>query len=214
MAIPTTVVLNRVQETLLDETGIYWDEPELLDYINAAISSLCLIKPDTYTVTDEVVLTLNNTRQELPENGFQFFDVTRNLFPKKSVVTIVERNQLDHADPDWHDKLSNKIQHYVYEEVNPTVFHVYPAPNTPGQSVELVYAVSPDRIDSSLDSFPLQDIYETPIYFMTLSFAYGKNAKRGDLVKSKNYYDMFAQSIGLRSQTQYQLGPRVPDKPA
>ncbi len=214
MAIPTTVVLNRVQKTLLDETGVYWDEPELLDYINAAISSLCLIKPDTNTVTEPFTLLAGDTRQELPSTGFQFFDITRNLSPRKTAVTIVDRNQLDHADPEWHSTLANRIQHYLYEEVNPTVFHVYPAPSLVGQTVELVYAVAPDRISSSSDNFPLQDIYETPIYFMTLSFAYGKNAKRGDLVKSKSYYEMFAQSIGLRSQAQYQLGPKVPDKPA
>lgn len=210
MSIAASVIINRVQETLLDQTDTYWDTPELLDYLNAAITGLTLVKPDAFTITAQVALTTGTSTQTIPAAGYQFFDIVNNVSPTVMAVREIERNHLDNADPNWRSITANYIAHYFADVRNPEVFHVFPVPNVV-VTVEMVYAATPPRLILTTDIISVDSVYENPLYHYTLGEAYSKNAKRGDVTKAQMYYNLFFTLLGQKQQVQVSYAPKVPD---
>ena len=209
MAIAASVLLNRAAKTLLDETGVLWSSAELLDYINAAISAVVTIKPDTYVLTSTFTLTNAQAKQTLPSGGLQLVEVTRNLSPGSSVIRQVERNHLNHTDEDWA-ATAGTPKHFMYDRRNPKNFYIYPQPASGTNTVELVYSAVPTRLTTAADLLPIDDIYENPLFFYVVAMAYAKNAKRGDNVKMNGYMSMFMTSMGIRKNVQDMFGPVTP----
>lgn len=210
MALAASVVIDRAEKTLLDDTNVLWSAAELLDYLNAGISAIVASKPDVSVTTGNITLTASTPKQSLPAGGIQLLDIIRNAASPYTAIRQVERNHLNHIDPDWANTTGAVVKHYSYDKRNPKVFWVYPAPSS-GISIEAVYAVQPTRLTSASDTIPIDDLYENALYLFVLALAYAKNAKRGDLFKAQAYFAAFSNSIGVR-QVQYSFSPVTPNE--
>jgi len=208
MALAASVIIDRCERTLLDDTNVLWSAAELLDYLNAGLSALVASKPDTSVTTGNITLTSGTPKQSLPAGGIQLLDVIRNATTPYTAIRQIERNHLNHIDPDWAKTTGSVVQHFMYDKRNPKVFWVYPTPST-GFTIEAVYAVQPTRLTAVSDNLPVDDLYENALYFFVLALAYAKNAKRGDLQKAEGYFAAFSNSIGVR-QVQYSFSPTTP----
>jgi hypothetical protein len=207
-----SVVINRAQKTLLDETEVLWSETELLDYINAGISAIVAVKPDEYVVTESFTLTNAQTKQTIPTGARYLLEITRNLSPSVKAITQVERNHLNHANEDWA-ATAGVPRHFMYDgDRNPNIFYIYPQPASGTNTVEMVYAGTPTRLTAVSDTIPIDDVFENPLYFFTLAMAYAKNAKRGDLSKTSNYLSLFANAIGAQGQVEVNFTPGTPNE--
>lgn len=208
MAITAQTIIDRVEKTLLDDTNVLWSAAEQLDYLNAGISAIVASKPDASITTTNFTLTSGTPKQTLPAGGIQLIDVIRNASSPYTAVRQIERNHLNHIDPDWANTTGAVVKHFFYDKRNPSVFWVYPTPST-GFQIEIVYASQPTRLVSAASNIPLDDLYENALYFFMLALSYAKNAKRGDITKSQAYFAAFANSIGVR-RVQYNFSPETP----
>lgn len=209
MTIAASVIIDRCEKTLLDDTNVLWSAAELLDYLNAAISALVTIKPDTYVLTASFTLTNATPKQTLPAGGLQLFEVTRNISPVTTSITQSERNHLNHINNAW-PATAGTPAHFMHDERNPKLFYIYPQPASGTNTVEIVYSALPTRLTAVGDTVPVDDIYENPLYYYVLALAYAKNAKRGDNIKMNNYLTLFSSSLGLRNQVQFPRSPKTP----
>lgn len=206
MALQASVVLNRAETTLFDDTNVRWSAAELLDYLNAAISAVMINKPDAYALTSNVPLVVGSSKQEIAAAALQLVDIHR--VTNGGAMRQIQRNHLDHTNQDWHTT-SGVPKHFVLDPRNVRVFWVYPVPSV-ATSVEMTVYSTPTRLTAASDLIPFNDLYENPLYYYTVGMAYAKNTTRGDLAKATAYFTLFANSIGAKSQVQFALSPMPP----
>lgn len=209
MALAASVIIDRVETVLLDSTNVRWTAAELLDYLNAGITAIVSIKPDSSVFVGSFTLANASSKQTIPSDGTQFLKVSRNLSPATSVITQVEENHLNHAKSDWHNTVGTPA-HFVFDPRLPNKFYIYPQPASGTNTVELAYVQIPTRLASAASTIPFEDGYETPLFYYTIAFAYAKNAKRGDIMKANSYMNLFYSFFGIKTPTQFQFSPNTP----
>ena len=146
MAVTVQSVIDRVQKTLQDTTGVRWPVvDELVLWVNDAQREIALLKPDASAKNVTVTLAVG-TKQDIPSDGNRLLRVVRNMSAASSGVgkragRIVSREVLDAQTPDWHDPLVTGdaahvavVKHYIYDEQNPRNFYVYPGVATAASS--------------------------------------------------------------------------------
>jgi hypothetical protein len=108
MSVTVQSVIDRVQTTLQDTTGVRWPVVgELVLWVNDAQREIALLKPDSSA--KNVTITLDTgTKQDIPNDGNRLLRVVRNMSAAvdgvgKRSVRIVAREVLDAQTPDWHD---------------------------------------------------------------------------------------------------------------
>lgn len=213
--IAASAITSRAQKILLDETGVTWSPAELLDYLNAGITTIVSNKPDAYTST-RPHLMVPGSKQSLPANAVQIVDVVCNLgvngTTRGRAIRQVERTSLDLEVPDWHGAVGPLVKHWVGDQRDPLTFWTYPTPTT-AWNVEVVVAEVPPRLAAIGETIPVSDVYESPLTHWVLAHAYAKNTKRGDLGKSQAYLALFASAIGAKTAVQFQFASGASDTP-
>lgn len=208
-------MLNRARNTLIDVNDVEWTAAEKLDYLNAAITAVCDLKPDAYTVQEFVGLAAG-ALQSLPEDnqvgspqlplGVSLLDVTRNATGEP--INQVGRDLLN-ANSNWFGATPTKVvKEFVADMRNPTRFFVNP-PNDGTGSIEIFYGAVPDRLGSESDLILLRPYYESALWAYVVSCCYAKNTKRGDLAKSAAFMQTFTQFIAARSPAQAAVAPKL-----
>lgn len=206
-------IIDRVEKVLLDETNVQWTVAELLDYFNAAMNFICSKKPDTYIV-DAALSLAASSRQTLPAAGQVLIDIIQNLgangtTPGESIRQI-DRNHLDNALPTWHTSTGAAVKHFTYDKREPKAFYVYPYVATTW-NVRAVYGSIPPAVTVVGDTVPIDDTYEYILTYLVLSWAYSKNAKRGDVVKADWYMKQAMDCIEGKGTAQFAFSPMPPD---
>lgn len=204
-------ILDRVEQTLLDETNVRWARAELQDHLNAALAALAAAKPDVYTLNKQFTCAAGS-KQTLAAADVQILDVVRNdAAASKGAITLVERSHLDAVQRDWHALTGvTDVEHWLADARDPRTFYLYP-PAATNHPIQIVVASTP-RITTFTDPIPVDDLYENPLWAATLAFAYSKNAKRGDLVKAQSLFGLFYQMLGIKTQVQREAAPRHQDQ--
>ena len=186
MTILAEQLLERVKTTLLEdgEDG-FWDDQEIVDYLNEGIKFVIGQKPSAYTIQDNMALVAGY-KQEIPVDWVELVDVVANANGR--AVTGIDREFLDQFDPDWTTATqSATIKHWMYEKKDRRYFYVYP-PATSAAILTCKAVVIPDVMNTDSDNlFPLDDIYDVPVIYYALAQCYAKNAVRGDSAKFSDY---------------------------
>ena len=151
MAVTVQSVIDRVQTTLQDTTGIRWPvADELVLWVNDAQREIALLKPDA-SATNVTVELDDGTKQSIPSAGNRLLRVVRNMSSILNSATgrrsirLVSREILDSQTPDWHDPSvtgdaahGTVVKHYMYDEQDPRNFYVYPGVSG-NAFVEIIY---------------------------------------------------------------------------
>lgn len=203
-------ILDRVEQTLLDETNARWARAELEAHLNAALAALVTVKADAYTLNKQFSCVAGS-KQTLTGGDHQILEVVRNDAASKRAITLVERSHLDATDPDWHTATPTSVcEHWCADKRDPKHFYLYPPPVN-AHVVEVIVASTPVITDFA-NPIPVDDLYENPLWACTLAFAYAKNAKRGDLIKSSGYFSLFTQMLGGKAREQLVNAPTHQDQ--
>lgn len=202
-------VITTAQEELLDPSQIYWGTPELLDYLSKGLNALAVVKPDAVAVLATYTLVPGSSTQTIPSDGFMFLDLVRNLAPTVSAIREVDRNHLDHADPNWPSATGTQVLHFTFDPRFPRIFEIYPGPANGAMTTQLRYAQNPTPVSDVNQAIPLDQIYQTPLVYYVLSMAFAKNTRRQDVSKSTGFMGLFSQYLGQKSQVQVQISPRT-----
>lgn len=211
MTVSVQSVIDRVQATLQDTTGIRWPvNDELVLWVNDAQREIALLKPDA-SATNETITLTSGTKQSIPSGGNRLLRVVRNMSAAsagtgKRSIRLVSREILDSQTPDWHDPSvtgdaahTSVVKHYMYDEQDPRNFYVYPGVSG-NAYIEIVYSANPATVTSS-DNLSIPDIYANAVMNYVLYMAYMKDAEyAGNNQRAANHYQLFTASVTGKAQ--------------
>lgn len=220
MSVTVQSVIDRVQTTLQDTTGVRWPVvSELVLWINDAQREIALLKPDA-SAKNETVTLATGTKQIIPSGGNRLLRAVRNMSAAsngtgKRSVRLVSREVLDAQTPDWHDPLvtgdaahTSIIKHYIYDEANPRNFYVYPGVSG-NAYVEIIYSANPSAVAQS-DNLDIPDIYANAVMNYVLYMAYMKDAEyAGNSQRAANHYQIFTTSVTGKGQVDALTTPNM-----
>lgn len=217
MAVTVQSVIDRVQATLQDTTGVRWPvNDELVLWVNDAQREIAVLKPDA-TAKNVTVTLATGTKQEIPSDGNRLLRVVRNMSSGQGrrAIRLVSRDVLDAQTPNWHDPtqqgdtaFSSVVKHYVYDEQNPRNFYVFPGVSSGGSvDVEIVYSSNPATVTAS-DNLGVPDMYSVAIMNYVLYMAYMKDSEyAGSSQRASNHYQLFLTIVTGKSQIDGQTTP-------
>ena len=220
MSVSVQSVVDRVQITLQDTTGVRWPvTSELVLWVNDAQREIALFKPDA-TAKNTTVTLVAGTKQSIPNDGNRLLRIVRNMSAAVDgtgarVVRIVDREVLDAQSPTWHDPLVTGdaahgaiVKHYIYDDSNPINFYVYPGV-TGSAFVEIIYSANPVSVTQN-DNLDIPDIYGNAVVNYVLYSAYMKDAEYvGYSQRAANHYQLFMASIAGKSQIDVVTSPNI-----
>lgn len=208
-------VISRVRAILNDEdaTGYRWTNAELISWINDSQRVVAVFRPDACP-GDAVVTLVAGTKQSIPTDGFRLLDVMRNIgsdgVTPGRAIRIVNRDLLDSYEPDWHSGTKQStIKHFMNDERNPTVFHVYP-PAVANTKVEVLYAKFPVTLTQTTDDLGVTDSYMEFLVNYTLFKSYAKDAEYSNNAQlSSQYLQAASGLLGVKLQKDIAYSPQV-----
>jgi hypothetical protein len=221
MTVTVQSVLDRVQATLQDTTGIRWPVVgELVLFVNDAQREIALLKPDASATTANVQL-VTGTRQTIPTAGNRLLALVRNMSDASGGATggrairLVSGEVLDSQTPNWHSASASAgtdaahttvVKHYVYDEQNPRAFYVYPG--VAGNAyAEIIYSANPSTVAQN-GNLDVPDIFANAVMDYVLFRAYTKDAEfAGNAARAGTHYNLFVNSITGKAQIDIVTSP-------
>jgi len=225
MAVTVQSVIDRVQKTLQDTTGVRWPVvDELVLWVNDAQREIALLKPDASAKNTTITLAAG-TKQEIPSDGNALLRVVRNMSAASNglgrrAVRIVQRDILDAQTPDWHNPTvtgdaahGTVVKHYIYDEQNPRNFYVYPGISTANTVfAEIIYSANPTTVAQN-GNLDIPDIYANAVMNYVLYMAYMKDAEyAGNQQRAASHYQLFTASITGKGQVDAMTTPNYDSK--
>lgn len=207
-------VLARAYDTLQD-SGVRWQEAEMLRYLNDAQAEAVGLKPSAYSET-RVLQLQPGTYQQLPSDALMLMDVICNMGVTGAVpgeaVELMERGVLDSQRPDWHAETpSASVQGYMHELRDPMAFYVYPPQPDPAGQLRAVVSVQPPAVVSTGQELALENRYLGALTDYVLYRAYLKDTDHSStLQRAALHYQAFGQSLGVTLQMAKSFSPRAP----
>lgn len=196
-SIVAQTLIDKAQIVIQDTTAVRWTENELLGWLNDGQREIVLHRPDAYTKSISHTLTVSETKQTIPTDGIRVIDVVRNLGGTKSAIRNIKREILNDQIPDWHSAApSATVQHFTYDDRDPTRFYVYPVQpaSSPG-SVELVYSCAPADVAIGA-AIAIPDTFANALIDYMLYRAYQKDVEyAGNEQRKEVAWAAFARSI-------------------
>ena len=225
MATSVQSVIDRVQATLQDTTGIRWPvDSELVLWVNDAQREIALLKPDASAENTTISLAVG-TKQSIPASGNRLLRVVRNMSALSDgtggrAVRLVSREILDAQAPSWHDPAVTGdaahgpvVKHYMYDEANPRNFYVYPGVSG-NAYLEIVYSANPATVSIN-DNLSIPDLYATSVMNYVLYMAYMKDAEyAGSGQRAGGHYQLFLASVTGKAQIDQITTPNGDSRPA
>ena len=222
MAVTVADVIGNAK-TILQETGagVRWIDDELGGWLNEFYQAAVGLKPDVSTVNEEVAL-VSGTKQSIPTVGLRLIDVIRNTSGSMTGISVTTRKSLDTVRRAWHsDPASSCIEQYVFDDLDPATFYVYP-PAEAGATVEVLYSTVPTPHDLSttfaaysLEDFKLNDAHAPAATDYILYRAFSKDAETpANLNRSRMHYQNYAQQLTGKRQADQAYSPNAPDTSA
>lgn len=220
MTVSVQSVIDRVQTTLQDTTGIRWPvTDELVLWVNDAQREIALLKPDA-SAKNETITLASGTKQSIPSTGNRLLRAVRNMSAAsngtgKRSVRLVSREILDAQTPDWHDPTvsgdaahTSIVKHYIYDEQNPRNFYVYPGVSGSAY-LEIVFSANPNTVGLS-DNLDVPDVFANAIMNYVLYMAYMKDAEyAGNSQRAANHYQLFTTSVTGKGQIDAMTTPNL-----
>lgn len=222
-------IIRRASTALFDATNVRWSQGELVDYINDGQRQIILLRPDANSVTASLKLVAGS-KQSIPTTegtdpngvptpkGVRFLRAVRNMgsdgkTPGRAIREC-SRVALDNEVPDWHfANPSPTVQHYIFDNVAPRNFYVYPAiPSGGNVYAEIVYSGLPVTVLKNADGSPtsatdlltLPDQYINALLDFVLARCYAKDASyAGNMQRAQVHIESFGNSLQVTMSTEF-----------
>lgn len=217
MAITAQDIITEARDTLNDPGDVRWSEGNMLDYINAAVKQVALVRPDAVSFVD-VVQLVPGTRQAIPVDGLRLLDVIRNMgsdgSTPSSAIRSAKREYLDLVVPGWHSAAGAiAVKTFTYDTDTPRDFYVFPpVTDTQQVHVEMSYSRLPAEVTQPADVISLDDVYEGPLTDWVLYLAYRKDISSAvSQAESRGYRQAFYASLGVKMEADKRAAPPESD---
>ncbi len=215
MTTAASTIIKDAHIILFDVDGDRWPAAELVGYLNLGQIAIATTRPDQKRSTLTLTLAAG-FEQSIPPEVTALIDIPNNAEGKKSRITKVELQLLDHVVPDWRSGTQGLyVKHFMHNIVEPRKFDVYP-PVQPGVKVLATVGLYPTPIAtptgpthaSVVGNIDLPDYWQSALLDYVLFRAYSKDAEfGGNAVMAKSYHDMFMGAIGIQLKSSSEAAP-------
>jgi hypothetical protein len=210
VTLSAATIIDSATTTLLDPSGRTWPASEKLGYLNEALRATAFVKPDMYVVQVSVT-PVAGEQQALPADGVALIDIPRNTGGR--VITQVDKGLLDESNRFWPAATREVVvEHFTEDPRNPRKYVLYP-PNTGTGTIDLIYGAVPPQVMYPTEEIDIPASYEAPLIQYVLARCYAKNSKRQDLAKSAGCMQQWGSMLGVKSQGQVAVAPKVAAQP-
>jgi hypothetical protein len=198
-------IIRRCETISQDKTSIRWPSLEWLDWYNDAILFVVNRRPDKSVKNATFLVQNADTKQTMPADALKLFTVVRNVASGRPIRKL-RREILDDQYNDWHSHTGADIDHFIYDERDPTSFYVYPKPATNDHAVEILYPFAPEAITISdfgtdVQTMGIDDSFLNPILDFMLYRAYSKDADYAENgQRAMSHFQAAEQAIGIKTQ--------------
>ena len=195
-------ILSLVEESakkLEDEDYDRYTPTDLVTFCNMALETVCRIKPNAYSVRENVQL-VSGSVQSLPSRRHALIRPVRNMGSTGSApgagIRLVDLDTLNDFDIDWHTTDdATAVSDIAYDPMHPLEFWVYP-PAT-NYYVELITAAIPDAVD--IDGvLPIPDIYRLPVIELITGYALQANRADASFSRGAGYIQSAMINLGVQ----------------
>ena len=201
--------ITTVSDELNDPSFVTWSEADLIRYLNSAQRQLILVRPDSNSSTENVLLTPGESKHSLNAGSLRLLEVESNMGSDGLIrgrsLRMVDSESLKTFDRDSQKASKGKtvIREIFYNDKAPTIFRTEPAAHatTPVYLELTVSKVPVDIVDPDADSIDVPDIYEQPLrqYMLHLAFAVEVESQ-ASMTKSRAYLQDFYNSLGIKTK--------------
>lgn len=166
-----------------DTTNSHFQEPELNDYLNQAVTFLGT-QMEWSEQTDQAVAVANQTLYQLPDDFIALVDVYFN----NQKLQILERADLGHISPSWQNDPSSIPKIAYKADVN--VIGLYPTPDQTqdGFEIQIQYIQIPATLITDTDIPGLHTSFQMCLPFYA---AYLCDYKLGNQKMADNHLENF-----------------------
>ena len=177
-----TILTNRVRVLLrdIDEGGVQWRDPELIQWFNEACAEIARVRPESCSSTETFNLSAGSKQSVAALGASRVLEVVCNMVGEDEGRSVrrVERATLDNEDPNWMAATKTlTVFRYSVSLTDPRTFYVYPP--TIGENGLMMV------------------IGTTPAANYILHRAFGKfTESEGMQARAQSYYNVFTAQIG------------------
>lgn len=203
-------ITDSVSGTLLDRSHRGWPVADLLVYVNEFLKATAFVKPDMFTVQSFLALAAG-TLQTLPADAVGFISADENQTGR--TATQCDYDLLQESNRFWPAGTQQAVvENWCVDPRNPRRYIVSP-PNDGTGHLRVLYGAVPPAVTATTDNIDIPASYTPAAIAYVLSCCYRKNSKRQDLSKSASCYQEWAKLVGMKSQAQIGVSPKVAAQP-
>jgi hypothetical protein len=183
-----------------------------IKYLNAAIRTLILVRPDAGATTESVQLAAG-IKQSLPTAALRLLDITRNMGTDGStagrIITPSKRAHIDYSNLLWPAGTGETyIENFSYDANVPTIYYVTPpVSSTTNVYVEMSSSQLPTTITATGDTVSVNDIFFEPIVQYMLYKAYGADDEGVEFEKAQSFLQNFFSLLQVEATVSAASGP-------
>lgn len=190
------------------------DEDSWIKYLNAAIRTLILVRPDAGATTENVQLTAG-VIQTIPTAALRLLDITRNMGADGAtagkIITPSERKHIDYSNLLWPAATGDTaVDNFSYDKENPGIFYVTPPVHqSTAVYVEMVTSQLPTAVTATGDDPGVNDIFFEPIVQYMLYKAFVADDEGVEFQKAITYMQNFFNLLQVEMATAVAAGPET-----
>lgn len=205
----------RVAEILQDTTNVTWTAAQLIEWLNDAIRSLILVRPDASAITSAIQLVAG-TKQVLAAGELRLIRVVRNMGANGTTagraIRLGDMMSLDAFNPDWHTETAAVVvKEYMFDEARPDEFWVTPPVHaTTPVYVEAVRSVLPAAMTSAANTVPVDDIYGPALIEWCCYRAFSRDSENTpNWQRAARHFAAFFNLLQIKQVADMAINPKV-----
>lgn len=211
---------------IVDLAELYGDEEQVsgdyvrvktatwIRYLNAAVRTLILVRPDAGAVTESVQLVAG-PKQTLPTAALRLLDITRNMGTDGAtagkIITPSDRKHIDYSNLLWPaGTAGTAVENYSYDNNVPRIFYCTPPVHaTTAVYVEMSTSQLPTAMTTTSSDDGIEDIFFEPMLQFCLYKAYSADDESSERAKAQEHLDNFFRLLGIELDSSQKAGPET-----
>jgi len=181
-------------------------------YLNAAIRTLILVRPDAGAVNESLQLVAG-VKQTLPAASLKLLDISHNMgidgLTVGAIITPAKREHLDFANTLWPaGTAAAAIENYSYDANSPRTYYVTPpVSSTTNVYIEITTAKQPTAMTATTDDDGIDDTFFEPVVQFMLWKAYSADDEDVEFQKAQAHMMNFFNLLQVEMKAGLAMGP-------
>jgi len=217
MPLTARSILEQAARDLNDVTSVRWTTQDLCRYFNDGQRYIITKRPDASHIVVNHSLVAGHD-QALPAGGEKLIDITHNTTAGRRSISRVSGQLLDAQLDGWRNAAQRvQILHFIYNELEPKTFDVYP-PAAVGAAVSLVYAAQTVDIpipaiatttDDITGNLSLSDLFGNAIRNYVMFRCYSKQTELANPTLAAGFKQLCDTELGDEAGATAAVSPKT-----